>query len=309
MENPPPKKYAHRLNVAWILNATTQMVTAGMSIIKKKGTWVINQVVVGITSNQTAGRTGPAGTANLADGTANLVDGVSPVDGASPVVVGTVENYLADILHLSHAHIQPTKKPTWAPHSDYPTVLWTEPPTRNPTRNPTPNPTNPPTNPPTPVPTNPPTPVPTNPPTPVPTSKPTPVPSPHPTPHPTQKPSKHPTKEPTWMPSEKPVWSPPVWKAPAPAWNGWSKPTKRPVNAWNGWSKPTRRPVNAWNGSKPAWNSWGGGWGPKPTKKPTQPPVNAWDSSWSGKSPTDWVLNGWGGDAWTNNNAWGGDGH
>jgi len=90
MENPPPKKYAHRLNVAWILNATTQMVTAGMSIIKKKGTWVINQVVVGITSNQTAGRTGPAGTANLADGTANLVDGVSPVDGASPVVVGTV---------------------------------------------------------------------------------------------------------------------------------------------------------------------------------------------------------------------------
>eukprot|EP00984_Skeletonema_dohrnii_P000492 scaffold166_cov106-Skeletonema_dohrnii-CCMP3373.AAC.4 len=249
-------------------------------------------------SNQTAG---PAGTANLVDGTAN------PADGASPAVAGTV-----DILHLSHARIQPTKKPTWAPHSDYPTVLITEPPTRNPTRDPTPNPTNPPTNPPTPVPTNPPTP----------------EPSPHPTPHPTQKPSKHPTKEPTWMPSEKPVWSPPVWKAPAPAWNGWSKPTKRPVNAWNGWSKPTRRPVSAWNGwskptrrpvnswngwSKPAWNgnrwnSWGGGWGPKPTKKPTQPPVNAWDSSWSGKNPTDWVLNGWGGDAWTTNNAWGGDG-
>mmetsp|Transcript_2516 Transcript_2516/g.3750 ORF Transcript_2516/g.3750 Transcript_2516/m.3750 type:complete len:216 (-) Transcript_2516:568-1215(-) len=90
MENPPPKKYAHLLIVAWTLNATTQMATAGMSIIEKKGTWVINQVVVGITSNQTAGRTGPAGTANLADGTANLVDGVSPVDGASPVVVGTV---------------------------------------------------------------------------------------------------------------------------------------------------------------------------------------------------------------------------
>jgi len=59
------------------------MATAGMSIIEKRGTWVINQVVVGMTSNQTAGRTGPAGTANL-------VDGVSPVDGASPVVAGTV---------------------------------------------------------------------------------------------------------------------------------------------------------------------------------------------------------------------------
>ena len=46
--------------------------------------------MVSIYSNQTAGRTGPAGTANLADGTANLVDGVSPVDGASPVVAGTI---------------------------------------------------------------------------------------------------------------------------------------------------------------------------------------------------------------------------
>ena len=39
--------------------------------------------MISIYSNQTAGRTGPAGTANLADG-------VSPADGASPVVAGTV---------------------------------------------------------------------------------------------------------------------------------------------------------------------------------------------------------------------------
>ena len=82
----------------------------------------------------------------------------------------------------------------------------------------------------------------------------------------------------------------------APAWSKWSKPTGRPVNAWSGWN---------WNWDGNKWNwSWGGGWGPNPTEKPT---VNAWDSSWSGKDPSDWVLNGWGGDAWTNH-AWTGDG-
>ena len=61
-----------------------------------------------------------------------------------------------------------------------------------------------------------------------------------------------------------------------------------------------------WDGDKWNW-SWGdsSGWGgPKPTKKPT-----SWDSSsWSsGNNPTDWVINGWGGDAWGGNgwNSWG----
>lgn len=120
------------------------------------------------------------------------------------------------------------------------------------------------------------------PPTPYPTQNPTPLPTPNPTQYPTNKPTWMPSEKPTWMPSGKPVWSPPV-----PAWNAWSKPTRRPVNAWN---------ENKWS----AW-SWGGGWGPKPTKEPTHQPVNAWESSWGG-------THGWNGDAWTNDvwtgNSW-----
>jgi hypothetical protein len=74
-------------------------------------------------------------------------------------------------------------------------------------------------------------------------------------------------------------------------------------------SPAARERKTKWNWDGDNWNwSWGdssSGWGgPKPTKKPT-----SWDSSsWSsGNNPTDWVINGWGGDAWGGNgwNSWG----
>ena len=76
-------------------------------------------------------------------------------------------------------------------------------------------------------------------------------------------------------------------------------PTKHPVNVWNGWSRPNN------NGSNNNWSSWGNGWGgPKPSPKPSSAPV---DNSWSGSGPSNWVLNGWNGDAWSNSH-WTGDG-
>jgi len=77
-------------------------------------------------------------------------------------------------------------------------------------------------------------------------------------------------------------------------------------------SNRTRRLVTRtlnWNENKWSWSTWGGGWGPSPTKKPTQQPIKASDSSWGGKGPDwNWVLHGWNsGDVWAND-AWTGDG-